>query len=303
MNASESAEAKLENELSFGRKKKVKEKKEKIHWSVGLVITYIFLVFMLVIYIAPLLWTFMVSFKTNAEIFTSPFTPPTILQLGNYIVAWTAGNLGTATLNSFIVCTVTLALSMFLGATISFALGIMKFKGQNVIMTYFMMGMMIPVHCVLIPLFTRFAHMGLSNTLTGIIIPYLTFSLPTVIFIMTGFFRNIPKELIESACIDGANIYQIFGKIALPLARTGFFVTGMMTFIANWNELLLAMVFISDDKKKTLPVALSKFVGPYNTNYSQMFAAIIIAIIPTIVVYCCFSNQIVDGLTAGAVKG
>jgi raffinose/stachyose/melibiose transport system permease protein len=113
----------------------------------------------------------------------------------------------------------------------------------------------------------------------------------------------MPNELIESACIDGATIYQIFFKICLPLAKTGLFVTGLMTFIANWNELLLAMVFISDEAKKTLPVSLSKFVGPYNTNYSQMFAAIIIAIIPTIIVYCAFSNQIVDGLTAGAVKG
>ena len=110
------------------------------------------------------------------------------------------------------------------------------------------------------------------------------------------------NELIESACIDGCNIYQIFLRICMPLAKTGLFVTGLMTFVANWNELLLAMVFISDDNKKTLPVSLSKFVGPYNTNYSQMFAAIVIAIIPTIIVYCLFSNQIVEGLTAGAVK-
>lgn len=107
--------------------------------------------------------------------------------------------------------------------------------------------------------------------------------------------------------MEGANIFEIFFEIffqiCLPLSRTGLFVTGLMTFIGNRNELLLAMVFISDDNKKTLPVSLSKFVGPYNTNYSQMFAAIIIAIIPTIIVYCAFSDKIVDGLTAGAVKG
>lgn len=303
MNAKEASMQNFEGELGFHRQKREKTPKEKIHWTPALVMIYIFLVLMVLLYLAPILWTFMVSFKTNAEIFTSPFALPKSLDLDNYAVAWTAGNLGRATLNSFIVSVVTLALSMFFGATISFAIGIMRWRGQNVVFAYFMTGMMIPVHCVLIPLFTRFAHMHLSNTLTGIIIPYLTFSLPTVIFILTGFFRSLPHELIESACIDGANIYQIFGKIALPLSRTGFFVTGMMTFIANWNELLLAMVFISDDKKKTLPVSLSKFVGPYNTNYSQMFAAIILAIIPTIVVYCCFSNQIVDGLTAGAVKG
>ena len=170
-------------------------------------------------------------------------------------------------------------------------------------MTYFMIGMMIPVHCVLIPLFKTFSSMGLYNSLIGLIIPYVTFSLPITIFIMVGFFENMPRELLEAACIDGCSIYKCFAVIAVPLSKTGLFVTGLMSFVANWNELLLAMVFISDDMKKTLPVSLSKFVGPYNTNYVQMFAAIIIAIVPTIIVYCCFSNQIVDGLTAGAVKG
>ncbi len=264
---------------------------------------YIFLTLVAVLYIAPLLWVFMVSFKTNSEIFTSPFALPESFYIDNFTFAWTAGKLGIATLNSFIVCAVTLILSMLIGSMAAFAIGRLRFKLAKPCMTFFLLGMMIPVHCVMIPLFTRFAKLGLSNSLTGLIIPYLTFSLPVTIFIMTGFFQSMPNELIESACIDGATIYEIFFKIALPLSKTGLFVTGLMTFVANWNELLLAMVFISDDMKKTLPVSLSKFVGPYNTNYSQMFAAIIIAIIPTIIVYCIFSNQIVDGLTAGAVKG
>ena len=264
---------------------------------------YIFLTLVAVLYIAPLLWVFMVSFKTNSEIFTSPFALPESFYIDNFTFAWTAGKLGIATLNSFIVCAVTLIVSMLIGSMAAFAIGRLRFKLAKPCMTFFLLGMMIPVHCVMIPLFTRFAKLGLSNSLTGLIIPYLTFSLPVTIFIMTGFFQSMPNELIESACIDGATIYEIFFKIALPLSKTGLFVTGLMTFVANWNELLLAMVFISDDMKKTLPVSLSKFVGPYNTNYSQMFAAIIIAIIPTIIVYCIFSNQIVDGLTAGAVKG
>lgn len=264
---------------------------------------FIFLTLVAVLYIAPLLWVFMVSFKTNSEIFTSPFALPESFYIDNFTFAWTAGKLGIATLNSFIVCAVTLILSMLIGSMAAFAIGRLRFKLAKPCMTFFLLGMMIPVHCVMIPLFTRFAKLGLSNSLTGLIIPYLTFSLPVTIFIMTGFFQSMPNELIESACIDGATIYEIFFKIALPLSKTGLFVTGLMTFVANWNELLLAMVFISDDMKKTLPVSLSKFVGPYNTNYSQMFAAIIIAIIPTIIVYCIFSNQIVDGLTAGAVKG
>ena len=267
------------------------------------ILIYVFLVLICITYIFPLLWVFNVSFKTNKEIFTEPFALPQNITFDNYSFAWTAGRLGTATLNSFIVCVVALVLSMIIGSMAAFGIARMRWKGAKLAMTYFLTGMMIPVHCVLIPLFTRFAKIGLSNTLTGLIIPYLTFSLPITIFIMTGFFKGLPNELIECACMEGANIFQIFFKICLPLGRTGLFVTGLMTFIGNWNELLVAMVFISDEAKKTLPVALSKFVGPHATNYSQMFAAIVIAIIPTIVVYCAFSNKIVDGLTAGAVKG
>ena len=271
--------------------------------SVAQVIIYIFLALVAITYILPLLWVFNVSFKTNREIFSAPFALPENITFDNYSFAWNAGHLGIATLNSFIVCVTALILGMVIGSMAAFGIARMRWKGSKLVMTYFLTGMMIPVHCVLIPLFTRFAKMGLSNSLIGLIIPYLTFSLPITIFIMTGFFKGIPNELIECACMEGANIFQIFFRICLPLSRTGLFVTGLMTFVGNWNELLLAMVFISDDAKKTLPVSLSKFVGPYNTNYSQMFAAIIIAIIPTIIVYCAFSNKIVDGLTAGAVKG
>jgi raffinose/stachyose/melibiose transport system permease protein len=264
---------------------------------------YVFLILICIMYIFPLLWVFNVSFKTNKEIFTAPFPLPEKISFDNYTFAWKAGYLGSATLNSFIVCVAALVLSTIVGSMAAFGIARMRWKGAKLAMVYFLTGMMIPIHCVLIPLFTRFAKIGLSNSLTGLILPYLTFSLPITIFIMTGFFSGLPNELIECACMEGANIFQIFFKICLPLSRTGLFVTGLMTFVGNWNELLMAMVFISDDTKKTLPVSLSKFVGPYNTNYSQMFAAIIIAIIPTIIVYCAFSNKIVDGLTAGAVKG
>ena len=242
-------------------------KNSKTKSTIIKVMIYVFLTLVAIIYIAPLLWVFMVSFKTNAEIFTSPFALPESFYLDNFIFAWTAGKLGIATLNSFIVCGVTLVLSMLIGSMAAFAIGRLRWRLAGPCMTFFMIGMMIPVHCVMIPLFTRFAKMGLSNSLVGLVLPYLTFSLPVTIFIMTGFFKSMPNELIESACIDGASIYGIFFKIALPLSKTGLFVTGLMTFVANWNELLLAMVLISDDTKKTLPVSLSKFVGPYNTNY------------------------------------
>lgn len=278
---------------------KTGKKKRKVSTTV----IYIFLSVLAVIYLLPLVWIIYVSLKDDKTLFVSPWAMPEHLMFENYSFAWTAGRLGVATLNSAIVCGVTLILCLLVGSMAAFAIGRMRWKLSGAMMTYFLTGMMIPVHCILIPVFTRFSKMHLTNSLTGLILPYLTLSLPITIFIMTGFFQSLPNELFESACIDGCSIYKSFTHIALPLSRTGLFVTGLMTFVANWNELLLAMVFISDDAKKTLPVSLSKFVGPYNTNYSQMFAAIVIAIIPTIIVYCMFSNQIVEGLTAGAVKG
>lgn len=271
--------------------------------KVILAIIYVFLILLAILYIAPLIWVVITSLKDNASLMISPWAMPEKLQFENYSYAWKMGNLGTATLNSFLVCTITLAVSMLLGAMAAFGIAVLRWKLSKLTMTYFLIGMMIPVHCVLIPLFIQFSKIDLSNKMTGIIIPYITFSLPITIYILAGFFEGIPKELFESACIDGCSVYKMFGTVALPLAKTGFMVTGLMTFVGNWNELLLAMVFISDEAKKTLPVSLSKFVGPYSTNYTQMFAAIVLAIIPTIVVYCCFANQIVEGLTAGAVKG
>ena len=266
-------------------------------------IIYVFLVLLALLYLLPLAWVVITSLKDDSTLMLSPWAMPSKLMFENYTFAWTAGNLGKATVNSFVVCTITLLVSMFFGAMAAYAIAILRWKLSKLTMTYFLIGMMIPVHCVLIPLFIQFSKIHMSNTLTGIIIPYITFSLPITIYILVGFFEGIPKELFESACIDGCSVYKMFGTVALPLAKTGFMVTGLMTFVSNWNELLLAMVFISNESKKTLPVSLTKFVGPYNTNYCQMFAAIVLAVIPTIIVYCCFANQIVDGLTAGAVKG
>ncbi|MCI6699352.1 MAG: carbohydrate ABC transporter permease [Lachnospiraceae bacterium] len=276
-------------------------KKKKI--KAPTIVIYVFLSLMLVLYLAPLVWIGLTSFKSRPEIYKAPFGWPTAFHFENYAMAWKAGRLGIAMMNSLFVCVITLILTMVIGSMAAFAIARMRWKLAGAAMVYILIGMMIPVHCVLIPLFVRFAKIGLSNNLWGLILPYLTFSLPTCVFIMAGFFRSIPNELLESACMDGCSIFQMFFKICFPLARTGLFVTGLMTFIGNWNELLLALVFVSDDTKKTLPVALTKFVTPYQTNYDKMFPAIMIAIIPTIVVYCMFSNQIVDGLTTGAVKG
>lgn len=217
--------------------------------------------------------------------------------------AWVDAQLGTALKNSAIVCFSTLVLSLLVGSMAAFAIGRMRWKLSGAAMTYFLLGMMVPVHCVLISLYTQFAKIGLRNSLISIIIPYATFALPITIYIMVGFFKSMPGELFEAACIDGCSIYRCFFTIALPLAKTGLFVTGLMTFVGNWNELLLAMVFISDKDIRTIPIALTSFAGPHQSDIVKSFAAIVVALLPNIVVYCTFSNQIVEGLTVGAVKG
>ena len=279
----------------------MQKNKKKVKPSTILI--YAFLIFMLILYIAPLVWIAIASLKVRKEIISDPFGLPEVPQWENFSFAWVKGKMGRSMLNSLIVCVSTLLITMFFGSMAGFAIGRMKWKLSGLVMVYIMIGLMIPVHCVLIPLYVRFSNFKLTNSLFGLVIPYVTFSLPVSVFIMSGFFRSIPNELMEAACIDGCSIYRIFFRIALPLSRTGLFVTGLMTFINNWNELLLAMIFLMDDVKKTMPVSLTRFVTPYETNYPQMFAAIVIAIIPSVIVYSLFSNQIVEGLTTGAVKG
>lgn len=277
--------------------------KEKQHARIVSTLIYAFLIILAIIYIVPLLWVLITSLKNDSTLMLSPWAMPAKLEWSNYEFAWTKGHLGTAMLNSLIVCGSTLVISMVFGSMAAFAIAKLRWKLSKLTMYYFLIGMMIPIHTILIPLFVQFSGWGMSNTLMGIIIPYITFSLPITIYIMVGFFEGIPNELFEAACIDGCSVYKMFGTVAIPLAKTGFMVTGLMSFVSNWNELLVAMVFISKEAKKTLPVSLTKFVGPYHTNYCQMFAAIMIAIIPTIIAYVAFANQIVEGLTAGAVKG
>lgn len=266
-------------------------------------VIYFFLVLLCVLYLLPLLWILITSVKEKAELIATPFALPTAIHWENYTFAWKNAFLGKAMLNSLVVCVITLALSLILGSMAAFAIARMRWKLQNVTLTYFLIGMMVPVHVVMIPLYIAFSKIHMVDSIWGLILPYVTFSLPTTVYLMTGFFKGLPAELFESACIDGCSVYRIFTQIAVPLARTGLFVAGLMTFVANWNELLISMVFIQTDSKKTLPAALAKFAGPHSTSYTREMAAIVIAVVPTIIVYCAFSNQIVDGLTAGAVKG
>ena len=277
--------------------------KNKQKFKVSKLILYIILILLCVIYIYPLLWLIMASFKTNSEIFLSAFNFPAELQWVNYEKAWTAGEIGRSFLNSVIVVGCTLLISLTINCMAAYAISRMKWKLSGLCMALFLSGMMVPIHVILIPLYVWFAGIGLLDNYASLIIPYIVFTFGQSIYIMRGFFSSLPREMEEAAVIDGCSLWGAFWKIMIPISTGGIFTIGLFTFNGTWNELLLAKIFTNSVAVRTLPVGLTVFVGPNMTNYGPMFAAIVIAVIPTIIVYCCLSNKIVGGLTAGAVKG
>lgn len=277
--------------------------KNKQKLKVSRVILYILLIILAVVYLYPLLWLVNVSFKSNNQIFLDSFSLTTDPYWPNYEKAWVAGHIGQYFLNSVIVVGTTLVVSLMLNCMAAYAIARMKWKLSGAVMTLFLSGMMVPIHASLIPLFVWFSNLGLIDNYLSLIIPYIVFSFGQSIYIMRGFFGNLPKEMEEAAVIDGCSLWGAFWRVIIPISTGGIFTIGLFTFNGTWNELLVAKIFTNSDSVRTLPVGLTNFVGPNMTNYGPMFAAIVIAIIPTIAVYCMLSNKIVGGLTAGAVKG
>lgn len=277
--------------------------KNKQKFKVSKLIIYIILIILAVVYIAPLLWVILASFKNNTTLMTDPFGWPNPLNFDNYVTAWVGGGIGGYFLNSVIVVGCTLVISILINCMAAYGMARMKWKLSGAAMVFFLTGMMVPIHATLIPLYTMFSAIGFLNSYLSLIVPYVVFTFGQSIYIMRGFFGNIPKEMEEAAVIDGCSIWRAFWRIIMPISTAGIFTIGLFTFNGTWNELLVGLIFTNSKAIRTLPVGLTSFVGQYSTNYTPMFAAIVIAILPTIIVYCCFSNKIVGGLTAGAVKG
>ena len=277
--------------------------KNKQKFKVSKLIIYIILIILAVIYVAPLLWVILASFKNNTTLMTDPFGWPNPLNFDNYVTALVGGGIGGYFLNSVIVVGCTLVISILINCMAAYGMARMKWKLSGAAMAFFLTGMMVPIHATLIPLYTMFSAIGFLNSYLSLIVPYVVFTFGQSIYIMRGFFGNIPKEMEEAAVIDGCSIWRAFWRIIMPISTAGIFTIGLFTFNGTWNELLVGLIFTNSKAIRTLPVGLTSFVGQYSTNYTPMFAAIVIAILPTIIVYCCFSNKIVGGLTAGAVKG
>lgn len=271
-------------------------------WTASRVISQVFLLLWLLLCLFPLYWLFTFSLKDTDEIFRGNLIGlPQQWLFSNYANAWgSGGNISLYLMNSVIDTLVTLLITSFFGFMASYGLLRMRWRGQKAVFTYILMGMMIPMHAALYPLTVTL--MPLMKTHLALIIPYAAFNLPITILIMSGFITNIPYEMEEAACIDGSGIYRTAFTIILPMMIPALSTAAIFVFLQVWNELLLASVFTTD-KVRTLTVGIQQMSGQYQTDYGSMGAALVIATLPTLILYSCMSGQVQKSLVAGAVKG
>ena len=268
-------------------------------------ISIILVVLLLVIAIYPVLWLILSSLKTQNELtLNSAFSLPGSLNFDNYVEAWTTGNMGSSFVNSVICTAGSMLLIVVIAVPFSFALVKMRWKLRKRINSYVLMGMMVPVQVALIPLFSMYNTMGFTNSRIGLILIYTAYSLPLSVTLLTGFFESVPNELIEAAVIDGCGIYQVLGKIVFPLMTNSIMTVLTLQFMSSWNDLIFSQTMISQPAKQTIQTALIMFNGSYGqVNWGPLFAAMAIAVIPTLVLYLFLSKFMIRGMTAGAVKG
>jgi ABC-type glycerol-3-phosphate transport system permease component len=253
------------------------------------------------------LWLFSGSLKNNVEIFGTPWALPgdaLNAAVKNYDAAWTTSKMGTYFANSVLVTSVSVLLTVALSAPAAYVLSRIPFRGSTIISYYFIAGMGLPFQLILVPLYVLMVQSGLIDTHAGLVLTYVGVSIPFTILLLTGFFRSLPSELEEASAIDGCSEVGIFLRIMMPIATPGLFTAAIFNFVMIWQEFLLAQLLMSSDGNKTLPVGLMglRQTMQYNGNWSAMFAAVMIIVVPSFFVFVALSNRIMTGLTLGAGK-
>lgn len=252
----------------------------------------------------PVYWMFTFSLKSNEEIFgQNVMGLPQHWLWSNYERALNVGNMGRYFFNSLLVTVVTILITLGAAIMATYAITRLKWKFHKKMNAFFMLGLTIPIHAAIVPLYTTLSRVGLLNTYWALIIPYSAFSLSMAILICTGFMGDIPYDLDEAAFLDGCGVWGIFCRVILPLMLPAVSTVGIYTFLQCWNELMFATVFISKDAFKTLPVGVQSLSGQYTTEWGPIGAALALATIPTLIVYVFLSKQIQESFIAGAVKG
>ena len=253
--------------------------------------------------IIPFLWLVLASLKTNAELLDDPNKLPKVFQFKNYTEAIEAAGLGRLIVNSLVISTIATFLNILVSSMCAFAIARHTFWGRNVLFLMISAGILVPLNALIIPYFAIINFLNLYDTRTGLILVYSAIGLPVSTFILTEFFRSIPKEIEEASYLDGCNFVSRYFRIMLPLALPGLATAGTFQFILCWNEFIYAMLLTSSTDIRTIQFGISYFTNQFFSDYVGMFAAVVVSILPSITVFILFQEKVISGLTAGSVKG
>jgi len=253
--------------------------------------------------IFPFLWLVLASLKTNAELLDDPFKLPKVFQFKNYTDAIEAAGLGRLIINSLVISTSATFLNILFSSMVAFAIARHTFWGRNVLFLTISAGILVPLNALIIPYFAIINYLNLYDTRTGLILVYCAIGLPVSTFILTEFFKSIPKEIEEAAYLDGCSFVSRYFRIMLPLALPGLATAGTFQFILCWNEFIYAMLLTSSTDIRTIQFGISYFTNQFFSDYVGMFAAVVVSILPSITVFILFQEKVISGLTAGSVKG
>lgn len=256
-----------------------------------------------IISLYPLIWMVFYSLKSNEEIFvTNPFGPPLQPLFENYVRAATEFNILVYFKNSVLVSAAALFLGILLALMFTYVVARVRTKTTNSLRSLVVLGMFIPIQAVMTPLVVMVRDLRLTNTLWSLIVPYVAISFPFAVMVLYGFYSSLPLELEESAYMEGANFYHTYFRIILPQMKSPIAVLLIYQFMANWNEFSLALVLLTKDKLKTLPLGLASFTGQFSTNWGPVGASLVMASLPVILLYVFFSDKVGDAMVLSGLK-
>ena len=265
-------------------------------------IAYTFLIIMAVIFVMPMLFTIISSLKTKLDIFSDPFALPKNPQWSNYVVAWKDANMSAYFINSVIQSGSTVILTSLISTMAAYALARFDFKLNKVLVLVFMLGMMVPMHTILVPVSYIIGLFNLKNNIFALVLVYVAFNLPFSIMVMITFMKGVNRSLEEAAIIDGANYFQIYSKIMIPLTLPAISTISIFNFMGAWNNILFPLLFINDKRLRPISLGLLNFNGERGSEYGLMMAGIVITVAVPLAIYLLFQEKVESGLAAGAVK-
>ena len=272
-------------------------------WYIQRIGYYLFLAGLSLISIFPLYFSVISSLKSNKEVFLNPFSPSAHPVFANYPRAIKIGNIGTSFINTTFVTVIAVVLTVVVSSMASYILARFIFKPKNILHTYFIAGMMVPIQIIIIPMSYTLGKLGLFDNYPVLILMFTAFQIPISIFIINGFMASLPVEIEEAAVIDGASLLTVFIRIVFPLSAAGITSASIFSFINIWNNLLFPLIFIHDRAKQLISISLQSFFAERMSDYGGVMAAIVISILPPIAAYIILQEKVEKGLIAGAVKG